>query len=312
MPLGGEMTTGRVLAFYLAFGWNAAFGSIPHQVTVNDPSGALGADEPAILANLDAAIDDWSRFVESRGKLWIQIEVTEDTTNGRFGGGSTDSIYLEDRGGFHVFEGSGTYKLRTGKSVNNDRPDISIQIQPEFMRTNYWIDPHPDQRTDPVPAGKVDLVTVFAHELGHGFGIEGWLDIKTGNPPTDKGISKYDSYIVMGSSFAPVFVGPTSKSVYGENPPITFFRKYVEGVNLNHDGRIYSAILNPQQNIYHLGRFSPELDEADLSFFSLMAGSWQSAGASETVGWRIRVNALDAAIVKDLGVPLVDHALLLN
>jgi hypothetical protein len=43
--------------------------------------------------------------------------------------------------------------------------------------------------------------------------------------------------------------------------------------------------------------------DSDLSFFSLMSGSWESPSASHEVGWRIPVDALDAAVPIDLGVP---------
>ena len=68
-----------------------ALAAIPYRVTVVDPNSELGSRLQPLLDNLDAAIKDWSRFIQSKGELWLEIDVTETTTNGRFAGGSTGS-----------------------------------------------------------------------------------------------------------------------------------------------------------------------------------------------------------------------------
>ena len=66
-------------------------GSIQYRVTVNDPQNELGANEIGILANLDAAVADWARFIKSNGVVWIELKVVDDTKSGQFGGGSTSA-----------------------------------------------------------------------------------------------------------------------------------------------------------------------------------------------------------------------------
>ena len=210
---------------------------------------------------------------------------------------------MKDQNGFHVFEKSGPYKLRTGNSVDIGKPDVQIVLLPSYLLKNYWIDPNPVQRTDLVPPGKIDLVTVLAHELGHGFGFEGYLNLATGRPSPDNGISTYDELISMGQEGTPTFSGDFSVGLYGGAVPITFFQASNNSVSLMQDGKKYLVSQSPSQNIYHLGRFSPGGRESDLSFFSLMAGCWESQAASSNIGWRIFVNSLDAAVLEDLGVP---------
>jgi hypothetical protein len=154
-----------------------------YTVSVVDPENALGADRAAVLANFDAALADWGKFIDSRAHLVIRIEVKKNTGGaGRFSGRSISNIPHHEERGLRVLEEGATYKLRTGRSVRTGEPDLAIEIQPMLLRQSYWIDPHPTLRNDPVPKGKVDLVTVFAHELGHAFGINGWIDLYRKDP----------------------------------------------------------------------------------------------------------------------------------
>ena len=57
----------------------------------------------------------------------------------------------------------------------------------------------------------------------------------------------------------------------------------------------------------HYGRFSHEEPESALSLHGLMAGAWLNP--KEESGLRIRVGKIDAAILHDIGVPLVRGAL---
>lgn len=272
-------------------------------VEVVDPQSLLGKDRSAVLANLDAALSDWARFIDTTARLNIRVEVTSHTGGaGRFTGRSIANRFHHEEGGFRVAEEGATYKLRTGQAIKEGDPDLVMEIQPELMRASYWIDPHPDRRTDRVPPGKTDLVTVFAHELGHAFGINGWIDLTTGNLPANKYISQYDLLMLQGStSGTPTFVGPETVKVYGGPLPITFFSG-TRSATLKHGGRTYTASMSDSQNFRHYGRFAPDSKESDPSFFGLMAGVWVNPKPNQ--GTRIRVGALDAAILGDLGVPL--------
>lgn len=280
---------------------NVAEAKIPYRVTIVDPTGALGSDRQLFLDNLDAAVQDWAKWVSSKGELWIEVEV--DANNVRFGAKSNSQIFSK-HDIYDIYELSGPYKMRTGKSVDENLADILIVINPQFMRDELFMDPNPKTRTTPVPSGKRDLVGILAHELGHGFGIHGFRMKDTGwVSSTDNRITTFDTFIRFFSD-EPVFCGRAVILVYGNCAPLTFFDREVERREIVHDGIKYSAHLGPEQNLYHIGRFDVQEPESDLSFFSIMAGAAEFAEPRENLpGIRSYVNALDSAILHDLGVP---------
>ncbi len=282
-----------------------ANAKIEYHVTFNDPKNALAANRMALLANLDAAVADWARFIASRGQVWIELS-TVNPTPGHFGATSPNWARLSPQRDFYVFEGSGPHKLRTGVAVKPDQPDVIITIDPNCLRTIFWIDLHPDRRNDPVPGGKVDLVTAFAHELGHAFGIDGLIDTNTGRLPKfseDPVVESASTFeMLVRTEIEPLFTGPKAEAVYGGPVPlIFFFNSKDKDVWLSHAGRRYLANLDAMENFYHIGRCNPSKDEGDLSFFSVMSGCWKFTNSVQ--GVRLFVNKLDAAILLDLGVP---------
>jgi hypothetical protein len=279
-----------------------SFDKLPYTATVNDPQHELDPDTAAVLANLDAAIEDWSHWLTSKGSLAIAINVVDNTATGRFSGGPGYQVVLEQRGNYTVYELSSVHKMRTGEAGDATQPDIVVSIQPKYMRDNYWIDPDPKTRSTPVPSGKVDLVTVLAHELGHGLGMEGLVDIQTGKATDGVSITGFDALFLDSPSItAPVLTGTHVNAVYGGPAPLTYFSQAAPSFSIQHNGMTYLANESPTQSYYHYGRFNAVDDEKDLTFFGLMAGAWINPGPG---GLRIRVNALDAAILGDLGVPL--------
>jgi hypothetical protein len=131
---------------------STADAGLSYGVTVIDPENALGADRTAVLADFDAAVADWRRYIQSSAYLEILIDVTTHTGGaGRFSGRSFANVFHHMEQGLSVSEEGATYKLRTGKSAKPGEPDLVIQVQPELMHQSYWIDPRPEQRTDPVP-----------------------------------------------------------------------------------------------------------------------------------------------------------------
>ncbi len=92
--------------------------------------------------------------------------------------------------------------------------------------------------------------------------------------------------------------------VNGAFAPLSFFLDFLNRVLIIHKGLSFLSVLSPEQNLYHLGRFNRDKSEdSDLSFFSLMTGNWTLPIESKKLGWRIHPNALDAAVMKDLGIP---------
>jgi len=278
---------------------------IPYDLTVNDPSNLLGTDRTLVLANFEAAINDWSGWIQSKGTLRIRMDVTGTTANGRFGGISGGSKYLAASSGHNIFEFSATYKMRTGLDADANVPDVIISVNAPFMRQYYWIDPSPSSRTLAVPAGKVDLVTVFAHELGHAFGMAGWLDLNSGAVPSNNGISQYDNLIYATSTLGEgkiLFSGSKASAIYGKKVPVFFASQDNTSEQVIHNNATYLCNRSHTQNLFHYGYFMSSVPEYDSTFFGLMAGVWVNRSAVQ--GIRIRVGALDAAIMGDLGIPM--------
>ncbi|MES2529385.1 MAG: hypothetical protein V4598_20015 [Bdellovibrionota bacterium] len=300
------MKTIRFLILGLLLNLSAFAGSLPYELTVKDPDNLLGAERELVLANLDAAVDDWGKWITGKAPLRIEMRVTNDTASGRFGGSTTTLKFDKDVDGYKLFEPSSVYRLRTGKIVPGSTSDVLILVNVDFMKRTYWMDPEPKLRTKPVPVGKVDLVTVFAHELGHGLGMNALLNFSTGLPRESKGVTAYDRFILdtaaLGDSNV-YFSGPMAKKAYeGKSVPI-FFVTGSQQENIVHNEKTYLCMRDESQNLAHYGHFNSASPENDLTFFGLMAGAW--VAKDPKFGIRTFVGRLDAAILGDIGVPLL-------
>jgi len=277
--------------------------ALPYRATIVDSANLLsGHEREDLLGSLDAAVADWNRFLKSPTPIWIELEITRLTPTGRFSGTSASAFALPKQGDIQIVELGATHKLRTGISANESLPDIRIQIEIDYLRSEHWIDPHPELRTDPVPIDKVDLITTLAHEMGHGFGMAGWRDLNTVQMGPGRLLSVFDTLVANSSSPnpAPVFTGAHANQICTSGVPLTWYPTQVGSLNIQHNGKSYLTNQYPSQNVYHLGRFSTEDTESDLSFFALMAGNWISKEVPRTQGFRAQVNALDAAVIQDL------------
>lgn len=161
---------------------SAKAAGLDYTIMIVDTYNRLGSDRPAVESNLRAALDEWGRYIYGLAPLDVEVQVVGRTASGRFSGRSECAVDV-DYNGQRVLEEGAPHKLRTGNDPNGAKPDVIIEVEAEFMRRSYWIDPEPRARTTPVPPGKIDLVTVFAHELGHGLGINGRRNLVTGQVP---------------------------------------------------------------------------------------------------------------------------------
>ncbi len=270
-----------------------------YDIRLVDPNNRLASDREPVMQNLRAALNDWARYIPNVATLQVEVRILDKTISGRFGGRAESAVWLEYNGE-KVLEECTTHKLRTGEDTNGYNPDVIIEVQPEFMRKSYWIDPEPFIRTTPVTIGKIDLVTVFAHEIGHALGLNGRLDRMTGQLPPGQSLSQFDAHIVNRESSEPAFRGDATSAVYGGELPLSLFNVNESNVNFTSKGKSYYASVSKSQNFYHYGRFT-KANESPLSLFGLMAGGWPYPDLSR--GLRIPVGKLDVAILQDLGVP---------
>lgn len=137
----------------------------------------------------------------------------------------------------------------------------------------FWWDPDLRARSAPVPAGKLDALSVVLHELGHALAFNGWIDPKTGRLGGTH-VSTFDQWVRWdGRDF--FFHGPAAVRVHGKPVPL---------------GRTVN-------NYHHVGEERPGVAPDAGLRADLMTGyrfQWAT---------RYSVTPLDVAILKDCGLP---------
>jgi hypothetical protein len=288
-----------------------------HNLILSDPENLLTAEEhQGIESNTLAAVNQWAARIYGVANIPINIElqIVSATNNGRANAGAQGWEFLEyNEFGLGIHETCASYKLRKGRQSSKcPISDIIINLPVEYLRQYVFINPTPEDQTVPVPLGKTDLVTILAHEIGHGLGMHGNIDTKTGGMgtwPVEQlnGISIYDSLIAGPQTDTPLFKGLATAQLLGS--PMAIYKingdtnVWIQGVR---NGVIYKFAQQPSQNIYHYGRFSSIDSDPDEIFFGLMSGSWTSP-LNSTSGRRFVVNEVEFAIMKDLGIPVREY-----
>lgn len=245
---------------------------INYTVTFNDPAHTYQAYYAAITSAIQAAGAEWASYLIGSAQLAVQVDfdASKPTTNG----GSFSSGFVRNDGTRDIFEQGAAYELRTGIDPNGASPDIHLIVGTTYLTQTLWFDPRPTQRTDPIPANRVDAISVFTHELGHAFIFNGWINGTTGQLPPDY-MSTFDADVHFdGTNF--YFVGANAEGIYGAPVPITF------------------------GNPFHLGNNSPRLGVSLLS--DLMNGvvfNYQT---------RYHISALDVEIGRDAGAAVISFS----
>jgi hypothetical protein len=248
-------------------------------IDVSDAKRLLtGEERSGVESNLRAALEFWGQVVRGKGTVDVQITVSETTSLGRFQGGCTNTMFRAKLRGHTIVECGTTYELRTGVDPNGASPDVTIRVPAEYLRARFWIDPAPQRRRDPVPPDKGDLVSVLAHEIGHGLGFTGFIDSRTLAFTVNNYLSLFDSFVQLAST-PPMFAGPNAMAANGGNP-----------VTLCHGS------LCRQDELYHL-RTVPYRDRLREPYvYGLMSGD------NFHKGMRYRLAPAEIAILKDLGL----------
>ncbi len=248
-------------------------------IQISDPKTLLtGLETRGFEENLSAALEFWGQTIRGRGTLDVLVRIDTSSSGGRFEATCTTSFYRGLYRGNTVAECCTTYELRTGMDPNGAMPDIIIDAIPAVMRASYWIDSSPRTRTERVPANKGDLVSLLAHELGHGLGFIGNINSKTLAFPSDKYIMLFDSFVET-TGMNPVFTGPNAVSSNGGNP-----------VGLCHTG------LCPYEYLYHTRTRPYAAAAGDPYVYGLMAGHYIENGK------RYRLSPAEIGILRDLAL----------
>ncbi|MEZ5302103.1 MAG: hypothetical protein R3F11_15890 [Verrucomicrobiales bacterium] len=262
-----------ILAVALQLPWAApcyGHGGTVFVAEVVDLQAAAVSHHQELIVQFEAAGTLWARYLKGRGTIQGRIIVTQATEWAA--AASADSVFVENDDGIAIYEQGAAYEIRTGMDPNGPAPDVEMVINPRLINELLWFDPMPESRALPVPADKVDALSVFLHELGHALAYNGWRQAPTGVSPGPYQ-STFDRHIVFEEDH-PYFEGDDAEDVYGDPVPLT------------------------ADDLHHLGNPpAAGLPGADLAA-ALMNG------VTYLRGHRYYIGALDLAILKDCGLPV--------
>ncbi|MEY2541450.1 MAG: hypothetical protein QOI22_1052 [Verrucomicrobiota bacterium] len=228
-------------AVTVLFAFARVEAEINYPITFNDPGGANASYYAAITSNIQAAGAYWAEFLVGSGSIEVQVEFT--TSIPGIDGASFTNGYVHTNGARNVYEQGAAYEIRTGIDPNGASPDVHIRINPNYLANTLWLDPHPTERTDPIPANRLDALSLFIHELAHAYAFSGWMNGTTGQLPPDY-MSTFDENVYYdGANF--FFVGPAAQADYGGPVPITYGNPTHLGNNSPRPG---SDLLNDLMN----------------------------------------------------------------
>lgn len=239
-------------------------------VSFEDPTAAYTSYYALLTSNILAAGQLWAEYLVSEASIEIKVSF-EDRETGTAAGGPSTSKYIRTYEGVNIYQIGTVDEILTGIDTNgSDASDAVIIIDPDYLANELWLNPNPSDRTGTIPRGKTDAISVFMHEIGHGFGFNGWADDYTGKLPGYGSI--YDSLIVVGQDLA-YFNGANALAVYGGPVPLTF------------------------GNLHHYGNEEPAAG-SELTVDGLMNGVVTYRGT------RYDISPLDIAFLKDVGLPV--------
>jgi Ca2+-binding RTX toxin-like protein len=244
-----------------------------YSVSITDPQDASATDDALLTTDMDAALADWSQYITGLGTLEVAIDLVSSSFPGELASGAPTVGVVTGTApdGAKLATPSSVYELLTGQHAAGASSDITVYVDPANLPELY-LNPDP-QAGGAVPANLYDMVTIFRHELAHGFGMSGFYD--QGGSPAYGGQyqSTFDQYIQAGGGGSAWFTGPTAEGVYGGPIPLTN--------------------ANSSEFYYHFAN-----NASDPLANDLMSGLGLSAGTSRDI------SAFDLAVLKDAGVPI--------
>ena len=237
--------------------------------TLNDPDNLGGAADPAILANLQQAIDAWMPHLIGHGTVTVQMNITDiDGGNVLADCGPTVDLVQGSLDGKELLSPDTYFELRTGSHFGSYSQDITINLNSSFLSQLYTgLDGN-------VQPGQYDLQSILLHEMERGLGFGGQTRTDGSNSTSYE--TMWDHYLtpMNGSTF---FTGANAEAVNG-GP--------VQVCTLD-DGEGYSCISNG----------------GDAYAADMMSGLGLPTG---TV--RQTISSIDLAILADVGAPITGIA----
>lgn len=234
-------------------------GPIVYSITFVDPGAVNAAYYSGLTENIKAAGAFWAGFLSGGGNIEVEVEFTNAIAG--VDGASYSNGYVHTTGARSVYEQGAAYEIRTGTDPNGATADVHIRINPTYLANTLWLDPHPLDRTDPIPANHLDGVSIFIHELGHAFAFTGWINGTTGALPASY-MSTFDERVQFdGSNF--FFTGPLAQADYGSPVPITYGNQGHLGNNTPRPGSdLLTDLMNGVVYYYQTRYIISHLDRA--------------------------------------------------
>jgi hypothetical protein len=241
--------------------------------------------------NIRAAAALWGGQFDSDATIVMHVDPKSFAA--RAGGTFSLGRHLSvNAAGKNVLETGPLTRILTGNNpgANSSGFDIRLGFDPEYLDSDYWLDPQPELRSNPVPAGKGDFLSVVLHELGHGFGMAGFRDFNTSRIE-GRYATQFDDASYFGGNGEPFGPGGEPKPLYFGGDHVA--DAYGNDVPLTHKP---AGNLLFSQNFYHLSACAP--GGADRLEGTLMNGCALPSGK------RLYITQTDLAVYADLGYPL--------
>ena len=234
-------------------------------IQLNDPNHL--PQDAAIVAGVRKAALDWGVYIAGLGSIDILVNIASLTPARASGGANTVVPWATD-GSRTVYQDGTVAELRNGADPNGSTSDLTITIDPSYLQNELWLDPDPFHPSA-IPLNRIDAGSVFRHELGHAFGIQGSRS-SAGVLPSGAETT-WDQLVQLNGDGSATFVGVNATAAYGGAVPVT-------------------TVQNGEQ-YFHLG------NGTDAASSDLMNGIVFNRGVS------YNITSLDVAILKDLGMP---------
>ncbi len=235
-----------------------------YSVSLSDPNAAKDTQDSTVKQALNDALTTWGQYIGTGGNLEVQLNITDlgkPGANGlieRADGAPTQETNAGLASDGHVLaQSDAVAALRNGTHVAAS--DITIDFNSQLLASITG-------ETAPY-----NLLTLFEHELAHGFAFDGTRNSGVLNTTYE---SPFDSHTTVSSAGA-FFTGAAAEFVYGGPVPLT-------------------TGLGNGSNGYHVGATGTASDPARLRADLL----YPIAAPGQAI------TALDLAIMEDSGVPI--------
>jgi hypothetical protein len=193
-----------------------------HVTYIYDDPTVSQAVRDALTANVDAALQYVAAHVSGKGTIDLELHVT---ATGGINSRPLGGVGLPGKApdGNTLTRSGIASELLTGNDPNGpSNADGQVNIAADLLNLSdtgqgFWLDPTPLDRSDAVPAAKVEFFHVFVHEILHLIGMSGTRDP---NDPTrfpGNSETEFDALTSFVNG-APFFTGVATQAMHGYTP----------------------------------------------------------------------------------------------